>query len=465
VQSPAPAALANQKKDHAQDYYCWEDKMDADTASQSNENAIFQWIAQNAVPIRFLEAGNGFADLQPLKQVLRDVKVVALGETTHATHEFFVMKHRLVEFLVSEMGFTTFTIEASFAACQPINEYVLTGKGDRAEVLSSQYYIPWDVQEFSDLLDWMRAYNQGMPDEKKVRFQGLDITRNAIGRQTVLNYLRKVAPAALAETELLFETIAREENKWPRRMDDAGKQILAGLYPQLQDLTARLAANQDDYIRASSAGEFDLALLYAQVMQKFIPFTAANFLPPVQGKGRSIAMAENLIEVVKRDPPGTKYILWAHNGHIRESDDPVAKPNLGTILRNQYGPAYYSIAFEFYQGSFNTRTVTQENLLGDLKAVTLPPSRADTLAGYLSHIQQNLYFLNLRPPAGDPAVDQWLDAPQPVHNVNWAYNPIDQEYLEMRPPRQFDGVIFFESTTPSRPTANALKAIAALEGL
>ena len=44
------------------------------------------------------------------------------------------------------------------------------GKGDRAEVLTGKEYMAWDTEEFSAMLEWMKSYNQTVPDEKKIRF-------------------------------------------------------------------------------------------------------------------------------------------------------------------------------------------------------------------------------------------------------------------------------------------------------
>lgn len=69
-----------------------------------------------------------------------DGKVVGLGESTHGTREFSQVKHRLLKFLVREMGFNAYPLEASYAACQPINDYVLYGKGDLETALTGQGY-------------------------------------------------------------------------------------------------------------------------------------------------------------------------------------------------------------------------------------------------------------------------------------------------------------------------------------
>jgi erythromycin esterase len=127
-----------------------------------------------------------------LLQINRRVFERCFGETTHGTREFFQFKHRLLEFLVTEMDFTGFTIEASFSACQPINDYVHYGRGDWESALTGQWYTVWNTEEVAALIDWMRVYNQTVPDEKKVRFSGVDISRDAVGRQAVLDYSRKV---------------------------------------------------------------------------------------------------------------------------------------------------------------------------------------------------------------------------------------------------------------------------------
>jgi erythromycin esterase len=133
---------------------------DGQTDSSIEQKAIIHWLQKTAIPIKYVQAGNGFSDLQPLKKLLSDVRIVGLGEATHGTREFFQFKHRMFEFLVMELGFTVFTIESGYSGCQDINDYVLYGKGDLAISLASQGYTPWDTEEFTDMLKWMRAYNQ-----------------------------------------------------------------------------------------------------------------------------------------------------------------------------------------------------------------------------------------------------------------------------------------------------------------
>jgi len=179
------------------------------SSAQDTVQVVAAWLKQNSFPIAHLEAGHGFSDLQPLKQILKDVKIVALGESTHGTREMFQLKHRLLEFLVTEMGFNAFALEASYAACDPINEYVLHGKGDLSTVLTSQGYVVWDTEEMAQMIAWIREFNKNAPEKKKVKFYGLDISNNENGRKMIIGYLKNVAPERVTATDRYFELFMR----------------------------------------------------------------------------------------------------------------------------------------------------------------------------------------------------------------------------------------------------------------
>src|SRR5262249_23618574 len=66
------------------------------------------WIRSHAVLLKTTEAGNGFDDLRPLRALIGQARIVSLGEATHGSREFFQMKHRMLEFLATELGFSIF---------------------------------------------------------------------------------------------------------------------------------------------------------------------------------------------------------------------------------------------------------------------------------------------------------------------------------------------------------------------
>src|ERR1017187_8012638 len=91
---------------------------------------VTEGVRGSAIRLTTPEAGHGFKDMEPLKKVVGNARIVSLGEATHGTREFFQLKHRMLEFLATEMGFTIFSIEANMPEAYKLNDYVLNGKGD-----------------------------------------------------------------------------------------------------------------------------------------------------------------------------------------------------------------------------------------------------------------------------------------------------------------------------------------------
>ena len=177
--------------------------------AQDTTQKIISWLTQNSFPVKDTESGKGFSDLQPLKKILQDVQVIGMGEATHGTREFFQFKARLVEFLVSEMGFTALALESTFSNCEPINDYILSGKGDLYSALSQQGYSVWDTEEFADLLMWLREYNRKVSDERKVHFYGVDfIAFPIVGADKTIAYFKSFAPAQAYTADSLLHMLA-----------------------------------------------------------------------------------------------------------------------------------------------------------------------------------------------------------------------------------------------------------------
>lgn len=122
------------------------------------------------VPLASVDAGNGFEDLRPLEPILQGRRIVALGEASHGTSEFFRMKHRMLEFLVSEMGYQHFGMETDPDSGRVINDYITGGAGDPHKVL----YWPWATVEVMEMLDWMRRFNAQPDAPFQLTFHGID---------------------------------------------------------------------------------------------------------------------------------------------------------------------------------------------------------------------------------------------------------------------------------------------------
>ncbi len=88
---------------------------------KSTEDQVTEWISDHAIQISTVEAGNGFKDLLPLGKIVGDARIVSLGEPTHGNREVFQLKHRLIEYLVTEKGFHIFALECPFGEAFDVN--------------------------------------------------------------------------------------------------------------------------------------------------------------------------------------------------------------------------------------------------------------------------------------------------------------------------------------------------------
>jgi erythromycin esterase len=295
---------------------------------------LHTWLKENAVHLNTIEAGSPFDDMQPLKAIIGDARIVALGEASHCNGSFSRAKHRMVEFLVKEMDFTVFAIEATFPGALELNDYILTGEGDPERALGALVYAAWNTEEILAMIKWMRQYNS--THEKKVKFYGFDVRVAGGSAKAIYNYLRKINGTSDYD-KLLSNMI----NPWtthqfiqsPKEEKYSAREKVESLITYLEDkkpvLNQKIPSEQE--IQAHK--QWSLAVQHARVLLQYIEFRS---LLPNASKAtdfRDKGMAENVRWLVDYEK-GEKIILWAANAHI------MATPGsgcMGSYLRQSFG--------------------------------------------------------------------------------------------------------------------------------
>lgn len=163
------------------------------------------WIADQASPLATVDPQDPLDDLAWLAPLIGDAHVVALGEATHGSREFFLMKHRLIRALVERHGFTVVAFEASMADADAVGRYVRGGGGDAADLVSGMGFWTWNTEEVVELVEWMRAHDAGAGD---LTFTGFDMQIPVTAMQRLRDRLDSTQPelvgqAAAAHDQLL----------------------------------------------------------------------------------------------------------------------------------------------------------------------------------------------------------------------------------------------------------------------
>ncbi|MBI2589071.1 erythromycin esterase family protein [Candidatus Saccharibacteria bacterium] len=112
-------------------------------------------------------------DIGQIGKEVSSAQLVGIGESTHGTHEFFDFKAKLFIELLQRHGFNTLLFEDSARTCQPINEYIKTGRGNLGNLMSGLYSV-WRVEELKNLILWLHDNRL----THRVEFVGFDIDQS-----------------------------------------------------------------------------------------------------------------------------------------------------------------------------------------------------------------------------------------------------------------------------------------------
>ena len=170
-------------------------------ASVGQDSDVVAGLKASAIPLKGVEAGLGFQDMEPIAASLAEVDVVGMGEPTHGSREVFQFKHRMFEYLVERHGFTVFALESSMPDTLAMDRYVLHGEGTAKEAVQAQGFWTWSTQEVVDLIEWMRTYNSDPTHTKKLRVVGIDM-QNQVG--ATLYFQRIFKDLGIVEVDAAF---------------------------------------------------------------------------------------------------------------------------------------------------------------------------------------------------------------------------------------------------------------------
>ncbi|MFD8500434.1 erythromycin esterase family protein [Amycolatopsis sp. NPDC059657] len=404
--------------------------------------AITAWLAENSVSLTSLKAGADFADLEPLANVFGECRIVGLGESTHGSSEFFTLKHRLVEFMVTELGFRVFAIEAGHAGCRAINDYVKGGEGDPARLLRELGYWTWRTQEVLDLIEWMRAFNANAAEP--VEFRGIDPVFDPMAAEKIAGRLDPERAAKL--TEALAVLRSRRAASGLRSMAaEAFKSRLRRLIGRDGEDKAHAAALAEAGAVIRELAESEAGSELADDLWALGKGVEIMLLPPLSSSG-SAAREQAMADAVARIP-GERIILWAHNGHLARSSFEGGWQTFGGHLAERYGDSYYATAFVFDEGGFQALKAGG-NTFSEPVEFEVGKAPEGTVEWQLARAGAGDCFVDLR------AAGEWTRTPTRMRSfgsVIGFWPMVKQSTVEVDLSAEFDGVVLVGRTTRARP--------------
>lgn len=392
------------------------------------------WLKNAAVTLKYVDAGHGFTDLQPIKSFVGNARIVALGECTHGTSEVFRMKHRLLEFLVTEMNFSIFSIEANMAETNAINEYVLNGFGGPEHLLDTMYFWTWNTQEVLDMITWMRNYNIKHP-QAKVQFTGFDMQYGKGSADILFMYAKKHEPELVALTDSIVHQATRIQNN---RAGKNEKSALSTFTANLEELDQYFTTHKMTIIERTGAKEFEWLSHNVTLLRQFLGLAKRDRFSFFY---RDKSMAENVEWLLKQNPEA-RVILWAHNGHVARKNNFMG----GNLTENGHKDDMRVIGFSTSEGSY-TAAKFGIGVSGNNRLFAPTPK---TFENYARMSERPLFFIDIRKQNLKDKNSNWLKKKIGLRSIGAIALQGTSQFRTNVLPDIYDGLIYIDKTNASK---------------
>lgn len=428
-------------------------------------DAVGEWLRRNAVRLDTLDPdASDDADLEPLRELVGDARVVMIGESMHRIHEFYEFRHRVFRFLARELGFTGFVMESGFAESLRVDDWIATGVGrPREELETGLTYHMGKCQEMLDQLAWMREFrlSSGHP----LHFYGMDLSGSAATAKPAVEAclpLLDAVDAPYAEVVRgsllpLFDHLPADRSglAWAaaaiRSYLDLPDAERFELTARIGELAERLQAMRIDYLATSGARRaVDAAVQCGAIARHTDAFLAAMVTGPTRtyrpGNIRDAAMAQTVEWILEREE---RIVVVAATGHAQRvafHAPPMVPQGLTTVgqhLADRLGEQMVVIGSGYGGGAAWLHRPEPDGLPGHSVpfVADLGASHPSSLDALLGSAGVGDYVVDLRSALpGDDAVAAALAAVEGTQNG---------PHLQLGDPRvAFDAAYFIERISP-----------------
>lgn len=397
----------------------------SDTHKISRSEAAFvEWAGKNQIRLKSTDSQSNDLDIAPVSRMVGDARIVALGEATHGTHEFFLAKQRLIQEFAHSQKHIVLAIEANMPEAALVNRYVLYGEGDPKLLLRGMYCWCFQNEEMLALVNWMRSVNQS--GEAHIEFAGFDMQNTSLAISEVREFANHSNPELAAEIENAYSRVQEIQSKHQATSNE--------------ELSAILVAclKIEDTLKLSPTPNINPDRAWATQMAHII---TQNIWMRMDKVSRDESMAENVRWLAETDPHA-RLIVWAHNGHVTYDGDSYR--SMGSILRTYYGNKLFTFGFAFDRGSFNA--VNDSNRV---TVFTVGPALAGSMDDALARVDSSTFILNLKRLPKSGPVFEWANAEHAARNIGGPFKGDEDPSSTVMVPvaKRFDAMVFVGNTS------------------
>ncbi|MDD2675737.1 MAG: erythromycin esterase family protein [Flavobacterium sp.] len=421
------------------------------TNNNINYDAIISLLKRTSLPLE------NPTDLDPLMNYIGDAKYVLLGEASHGTHEYYTWRAKISQRLIQEKGFCFIAVEGDWPDCYRLNRfakgYLDSGK-DILNVLTEFKRWPtwmWANWEIAAFIDWLKIYNESFPVDERIGFYGLDVYSFKESMNSIIQYLEKNDPKALAITKTAmkcFEPYGKDEGQSYARASSFIPELCE---KEIIHMLTEILRNVPNY-------NHDLENVLSIEQNAFVTRNAEKYYRAMIRRGstswniRDQHMVSTIDRLMKFHGKDAKIIIWEHNTHIGDAraTEMISEGmvNVGQLLREQYATDdVVAVGFGSYKGS-----VIAGREWGDSMRKIKVPEAVDGSWEHAFHLaskgQNRLLLMN------KVKDEKCLSSLIGHRAIGVVYNPEHERFGNYVPtilPKRYDAFIFIDETNALHP--------------
>jgi erythromycin esterase len=394
--------------------------------------------------------------IDKLIEEIGDAKYVLLGEASHGTHEYYVLRTQISKRLIEQKGFSFIAVEGDWPDCYRVNRYVKNypeSGNSTLNVIKEFNRWPtwmWANWEIVALAEWLRRHNSTLPANKKAGFYGLDVYSLWESLDSIIKYLEKkdLKTNQFAVQALkCFEPYSDGEGSAYAR---STLMVPEGCEEEVVDLLMQVRKNMTSYNTDHEA--VLSAEQNAQVIVNAERYYRAMVRPGAESWNiRDRHMVDTLNRLMKFHGTTAKAIVWEHNTHIGDAraTDMAGEGmvNVGQLVNEKHAKdGVYSVGFGSYQG-----TVIAGEEWGDvMRVVNVPKARTDSWEFMLHQLdaKDRIVFMN-------EEMKEQLGKKHFYHRaIGVVYRPEYERlgnYVPSLMPHRYDAFIYIDETNALHP--------------
>jgi len=417
------------------------------------EGDIVSAIAAVAEPFTSIDG----VELDALLERIGEAKIVLLGEATHGTSEFYQMRERISQELLTRKGFRFVAIEGDWPDVARLDHYVRHFEYPPSEWTAFARFPTWMWRnnEVRSFVDWLHAHNAERVPQERVAIYGLDLYSLYTSIGVVLKYLDEVDPGSARIARQRYGCLT----PWQADPATYGHAALTGTYRTCEKEVIRMLEDilhkQSDYSAHDGERFMDAVQNARLVTDAERYYRIMYYGSRASWNLRDTHMFETLKTLLDFHGPEAKAIVWAHNSHVGDAAatemSARGEYNIGHLCRQEFGEAVYSIGFGTHAGT----VAAASDWDGPMEVKEVLPSLEQSYERLCHETGRPRFLLPLRGRSTAEVRDR-LATPRLERAIGVIYRPeteLASHYFQAVLPAQFDEYIWFDESRAVTPFA------------